>query len=576
MVDPGDKFSRVASVFLNPALLRDVEQNTDATTPLTTRASQYGLWRLRHGTVRAVPLVGNSGVAGTICLVTSQANSGHAPATTFDTVAARRHVSGGVGRELKFDIGPKDAKGPQHGWYFTNTATGPGQDTLGPSVEVYTLGASKNIYTNQNFTGPLWRLTFSATFEFANYQNNPNLADMQSAEATSAVTVTTDASGEVTVTPGNSALRLRAPATPGLGDVVLSLTESVSQGLENIPLLGPLLRTGVAFLRPFLSSVRAPAGYKLYPNFEAARLNQPLRLTPNQHHEASGRFVVQQLTPAQNQVGVSRSVGPIPIGPEMPSSDYETLPIPSGTPSDRPILWIAGSLLDAQPTRIVPSTTAFNTTSNFKGAQGYWPTGAYSGNASSKWQFPGASTDHVYRFGLVPEDATATAAQGVVGSRAREAGDGGILSTFRHLAAAVPEASGDRGFGWRHSNNYPLTASAKTSAKLIPVEVTPHVWVAEQKQNVPNLAGYLVSFHGRHLALDLVVPNSREGDTKLWNAFSGYVFPDYGFIRSVTRTGDEEEIEPEEPCDPWTHFDDLSTDSGRSTSSSILFESDGE
>lgn len=561
IADPGAAFSRVASVFLNPALLRDAEQTTDATTPLTTRASQYGLWRVRRGEVRAMPLVGNSGVAGTVALLTMQANAGHCPATTFDAVAARRHTSGGVGKDLRFKFAGKEVKGPQHGWFFTNTATGPGQDTLGPTVEIYTLGACKNIYTNQDFTGPLWRLTLSATFEFANYQNNPGLAEMHSADARSEVTITTDAEGVVSITPGNPALRLRAPQGTGLGDVVLSLTESVSHGLEGVPVLGPLLRTGVAFLRPFLSNLREPVSYKVYPNFEAARLGQPLRLAPNQTYQANGNFTMQQLTPVQNAPAATRSINP-EVESYMPSPRYEVAPI--SRPSDA--LWFAFCSVTRQKHELGPVTTQFTTTASFKGSGDSWPgAGRYASSPSNRWHWPGTTAERVWRFELRNGDGGGVRwAPGIIGTRNPSETDSPLLAPLRYALHAVPDAEGEQSFGWRETADYPWHGGwGGGPARVLPVvvELCP---ITPNRLQLYQLAGYLVA-RDDWFSLDLAADSSMVQSFGMHGAVCGYLLPDYGFMPIGQRTT---EIPSSDPWAAWGDSSARSRVTERSPSSS--------
>uniref|UniRef100_A0AAU7E289 Capsid protein n=1 Tax=Coleura bat astrovirus TaxID=3141863 RepID=A0AAU7E289_9VIRU len=538
VTDPGSEFSRVASVFLNPALLRDAEQSTDATTPLSVRASQYTLWRCSRGEVRAMPLVGNSGVAGTVALLTMQANAGHSPATTFDAVAARRHTAGNVGRDLRFRFGGKETRGPQHGWYYTNTATGPGQDTLGPAVEVYTLGACKNIYTNTDYTGPLWRLTLTATFEFANYQNNPELATLQTAEGHSSVTVTTTDEGVVQISPSNLRLMLAAPGSTGLGEVVLSLTESASQGLSSIPVLGPLLKTGVAFLRPLLQNLRTPPVYQVYPSFEAARLNQPLKLTPNQTHQGEGAFVVQQLTPTQNQTHSTRAIAP-EVTNVMPAHTYDVAPIRSSTP-----VWFTASGHVAARS-IGAATMQFTTTQTFRGCGTSWPgSGQYSGQTTNRWHWPGYQSDKVWRFQLV--DSALRLSSGAIGLRAFVGGSSGLLAPFPQIRDAFGGADGNN-IGFRTSRDFPSTGGETL--------VVPALVVAQPLSTSPSTlkqhAGYII-IRPDHISLNLAMQDADATPLGSQALFSGWLLPDYGYMPVGQRQVDEEITRG----DPWLRWRD--------------------
>lgn len=326
-----DGFTRVSHTFLHPALLRDVDASA-ATNPTAVRAAQYAMYRVHSAELKLHSLVGSSGVAGAICVCALQLDSSSGLPTSFDSVAARQHRTVSIGQQGRFK--PKLPVGDAS-WMFTDTKAHTGAEALGSSLEVFLLGRTTNIYTNQDYTSPLWRITLSVTYQFANYRPDLQLAELAAAREEHTLKVSTDEKGDVVVETGVPMLGARFhTAAPGIADVVLSLVDVAGGLASQIPIIGPLLDTGLAFLKPILSG-KGKAGethkYLLCGSFDEAKAADAITVPDKLDHTYTGDFRIQQLTPAN--LGATSSVGPSPEPaprvPVLPSSQIHMDNLPT-------------------------------------------------------------------------------------------------------------------------------------------------------------------------------------------------------------------------------------------------------
>ncbi|QDA77023.1 structural polyprotein [Porcine bastrovirus] len=295
-----DAFCRRAHIFLNPALVKDIDASTE-TTPLSIKASQYTMYRIANIELRAHSLAGRGAISGTMVVLALQPDSSQGAAVSFDAVCTRKHVTGSVGDSITFK--PKFTAG-RDGWLYTNTSGGEANSTLGPSLEAFTFGKSTNLYQNSDYTGPLWRLTLNVTYEFTAYTPNPSLGSLGANTETHSMTVKTEENGDVVIETDNPVLGVGfSTGQPGIVDAIFSLIESGAGALGNIPVVGPLLQTGLAFLKPIFTpgadSVGNKHRYKVCGTFADARLGNAITVSSPINHSFTGDFRAQQLTAAE-------------------------------------------------------------------------------------------------------------------------------------------------------------------------------------------------------------------------------------------------------------------------------------
>lgn len=295
-----DAFCRRAHIFLNPALVKDIDTSTE-TTPLSIKASQYTMYRISNIELRAHSLAGRGAISGTMVVLALQPDSSQGAAVSFDAVCTRKHVTGSVGDSITFK--PKFTAG-RDGWLYTNTSGGEANSTLGPSLEAFTFGKSTNLYQNGDYTGPLWRLTLNVTYEFTAYTPNPSLGSLGANTETHSMKVKTEENGDVVIETQEPVLGVGfSTAQPGIVDAIFSLIESGAGALGNIPVVGPLLQTGLAFLKPIFTpgadSVGKVHRYKVCGTFADARLGNAITVSTPINADFTGNFRAQQLTAAE-------------------------------------------------------------------------------------------------------------------------------------------------------------------------------------------------------------------------------------------------------------------------------------
>nr|AXE15617.1 capsid protein [Cloning vector pMDT7GX1] len=165
-----------ACILTNPVLVKD---NTGNNTfgPIVALGAQYSLWRIRYLRLKFTPMVGQSAVTGTV--VRASLNPTATPSSTgWSGLGARRHIDIVVGKSAIFNLKASDLSGPREGWWLTNTNDS-GDSTLGPSIEIHTLGTTMSAYQSTPFTGGLFLCELQAEWEFSGYAANPALVSLE-------------------------------------------------------------------------------------------------------------------------------------------------------------------------------------------------------------------------------------------------------------------------------------------------------------------------------------------------------------------------------------------------------------
>nr|BAE97459.1 outer capsid protein [Human astrovirus 1] len=164
-----------ACILLNPVLVKDATGSTQFG-PVQALGAQYSMWKLKYLNVKLTSMVGSSAVNGTVVRVSLNPTSTPS-STSWSGLGARKHLDVTVGKNAVFKLKPADLGGPRDGWWLTNTNDN-ASDTLGPSIEIHTLGRTMSSYQNQQFTGGLFLVELALSGGFTGYAANPNLVNL--------------------------------------------------------------------------------------------------------------------------------------------------------------------------------------------------------------------------------------------------------------------------------------------------------------------------------------------------------------------------------------------------------------
>lgn len=460
-------FTRAAHVFLHPALLRDVGY-TDATTPTAIRAAQYAMYRVHRVRLAMHSLVGSAGVAGTLGMAALQLDSSVGAPLSFDAAAARQHVTCGIGRNCTFQ--PKLPSG-EASWQYTDTKAHTGAEALGPTLEVFLLGATQNIYTNQAYTSGLWRLTAEVTYQFSNYSPNLQLADLAGGQEQHTLEVKTEENGDVVISTAKALLGdAFHTAQPGITDVIFSLVDVAGGLASQIPILGPILDTGLAFLKPILGGKRAGHEYLLCGSFDEAKAADAITVSAPIAGTATGDFRIQQLTPANLGSGSAPAPGPSPgnrcslpqvaLSMDPVSAAQFAITIPCWTTTVS-LVGSANSRMSLTFTHPITGSSGTTQGNGKTTKAGEWPLRGYANQKVFKWVLCANGTTNGANAVLTHvAGQTSLGSSGLLGTAAAIAENPAVIPDYKHV-------DGQYGGGWctvQSSTGVPVAPGSKVLA----------------------------------------------------------------------------------------------------------------
>ncbi|AQM49970.1 capsid protein [Qinghai Himalayan marmot astrovirus 1] len=318
---------------LNPALAKE-KSGQNNLGPLQVLASQYQQWRVRGVPVLFTPLVGSSAVSGTAFRVSlnTQTTPG---SNAWSALGARHHLDFSPGQNKRWRLPNKMLSGPRETWWLTNTNEDATQ-CLGPSIEIHSYGKTTSTYQNSDWTGDLFLVELTATWEFANYNSQPGLAQLEKTQGSGAgVKVHGEEGKPLTVevpSTHTSFGALNASYTPLNGG---TLSETIWQMADTgaalaaaavPPPWGWLITGGWWFVRKILTNTsNAPAStvgqnngsiyFHVYPTYTDAQNEKPAIATGTTVATLSGELELTQIsTPnvGPTTSAYSRSIAPDP------------------------------------------------------------------------------------------------------------------------------------------------------------------------------------------------------------------------------------------------------------------------
>nr|WDW25691.1 MAG: capsid protein [Canine astrovirus] len=327
------------STFMNPCL---VKESTASNTfgPIQASAAQYNLWKVVRAEVRLTPLVGQNAVSGTAYRI-SLNTAGTPSSTGWSGLGARKHKDVRIGATASFRVLSRDMAGPREGWFVTNTNESAGE-SVGPTLELHSLGETQSTYQNGPFTGPIFLVELRCTWQFANYSSNPALATLEKGEDKDAQLSFHGEAGqplemEVHTNSGFArALETRstlpytdgARASSNTSDTIWQICSTAVDAATVVvpPPFGWLIKGGWWFVKKLAGRTRAGnIRVRCYASYEDAQNNRPAicsagagRTTPQTH---TVKFV-QMNTPSTGTAPESTVDIYAQPTPPTPEGDY--------------------------------------------------------------------------------------------------------------------------------------------------------------------------------------------------------------------------------------------------------------
>nr|QJI53442.1 MAG: capsid protein precursor [Astroviridae sp.] len=357
-----NQLGRQMKTCLNPLLLKPADSDK-AVTPLTTRASQYGLYKILTMKVKIQPLVGPSLVAGALAILDIQQNGASATPDSLDTIKARRHVEIALGKSRLWTIPAKDLEGPRDGWWYVDTNDDPTQ-SLGPAMNTWLYGKTFNLLSTKEllsttnttqYNGPCWLVELEVKYAFSNYSPKPALATLLKKDFTlkeNQGTLGNDIDGALllhldkTSEIGNTIWRteMRDSERAGaLGSTFWSVSSQVVGLLaDSLGAWGWVARTGWFVLRQVFGGGfrKDTITMKVYASAEDASKDSPLYVVPSGGSSKPlppGQYRLEQL----NSANLMENTNPEPTVRMNPAgNEYLPLPIAGSDHREIPPIYI--------------------------------------------------------------------------------------------------------------------------------------------------------------------------------------------------------------------------------------------
>nr|ADO30544.1 capsid protein [Porcine astrovirus 2 Shanghai/2008] len=318
-----------ACILTNPVLVKD---NTGNNTfgPIVALGAQYSLWRMRYLNLKFTPMVGQSAVTGTV--VRASLNPTATPSSTgWSGLGARRHLDIVVGKSAVFKLKASDLSGPREGWWLTNTNDS-GDSTLGPSIEIHTLGTTMSAYQSQKFEGGLFLCELQAEWEFSGYAANPALVSLEKDKEDNVEVNFEGGQGQpLTMLVSESSVfntvaERRSTYAHGFARAGESKSDTIWQIVDNAvsaaeaivpPPFGWLVRGGYWFVKKVAGRVRMRDGtnaskYICYASYQDALSDKPAICTGAASSSYTGRKLVKANLQFTQMNEPSTGVGEVP------------------------------------------------------------------------------------------------------------------------------------------------------------------------------------------------------------------------------------------------------------------------
>nr|BAS29639.1 ORF2 [Bovine astrovirus] len=295
------------TVIINPAVMKE-QTGSVQFGPLNILASQYALWKLKRMTLKLKHLVGNSAATGTVIRVSYNPTTGAAQ-SSWSSLGARKHVDVNIGKNGTFELTDADLKGPKQGWFMTNT-TNDALASCGGTIQIHSLGVTKNPYLNADYTGSLFLAEVETEWWFKDYLQQPGLINMEKSATSQDATIL--------VNPADRKIMMKVPQqsrlamvgeNPSAADVIWAITDTIiNAGADAFPAPFSWLFKGGWWL--LKRAVNAPVGgntgdvyFDVFPSLTDAQNNKYIYASGSDNAQVNIHTVeYQQITPGNSGI----------------------------------------------------------------------------------------------------------------------------------------------------------------------------------------------------------------------------------------------------------------------------------
>ena len=276
--------------------------------------------------VKATPIVGASAVSGTIGRI-SLNMTGNPTSASWSALGARPHADLVPGRGGILRLNAKNFPGPKEGWYNTNTKGDPNM-SIGGAIEVHTMGKTMSTYKNEAFTGGLWLIELTATWEFRNYSPQPGLLNMVKGreDSSTGAQIVAQAGQPIEMVVQPHSRMARAASSSGNNEIIWQVADTTIKTITSAfpPPFNWLFQGGWWFIKRIADApVRAgEERFRVYASIQDARADVPcISSTATTINLTNSEWTYQQVTPGNTGLGDQNTVA-LGLPPDDPTGVF--------------------------------------------------------------------------------------------------------------------------------------------------------------------------------------------------------------------------------------------------------------
>lgn len=312
-------------MLMNPSLTKETT-GSNQFGPIQMYAATYAQWRITAVRLKATPVVGASAVSGTIGRV-SLNMTGNPTSASWSALGARPHADLIPGKGGILRLNHRNFPGPKEGWYNTNTKGDPNM-SIGGAIEVHTLGKTMSTYKNEPFTGGLWLLELTATWEFRNYNPQPGLLNMIKGKEDNAsgAQIVAEAGQPIEMEVAATSRMARAAGGQTNSEIIWQVADTTIKTITSAfpPPFNWLFQGGWWFIKRVADApVRAGTEkFRVYASIQDARADVPCIASQAATIPlTNSEWTYQQVTPGNTGLGDQNTVA-LGLAPDDKSANF--------------------------------------------------------------------------------------------------------------------------------------------------------------------------------------------------------------------------------------------------------------
>nr|WOK58315.1 MAG: ORF2 protein [Jingmen rodent astrovirus 2] len=312
-------------MLMNPSLTKETT-GSNQFGPIQLNAATYAQWRITRVRVKATPIVGASAVSGTIGRI-SLNMTGNPTSASWSALGARPHADLVPGRGGVLRLNARNFPGPKEGWYNTNTKGDPNM-SIGGAIEVHTMGKTMSTYKNEAFTGGLWLIELTATWEFRNYSPQPGLLNMVKGreDNSTGAQIKAEAGQPIEMVVQPQSRMARAASSSGNSEIIWQVADTTIKTITAAfpPPFNWLFQGGWWFIKRIADApVRAgEERFRVYASIQDARADVPcIASQATTINLTNSEWTYQQVTPGNTGLGDQNTVA-LGLPPDDPTGEF--------------------------------------------------------------------------------------------------------------------------------------------------------------------------------------------------------------------------------------------------------------